>query len=121
MISTFAIVFLGGFIGTFLRGMVMLYTTTWLSLWIVNVIGSFMIGLLQGYYRTRQDKKMSLFLLVGLLGSFTTFSAFCTQWLQLLERTPLMAAAYAVGMPLVCIALTSCGWLLATKGVLHKK
>jgi CrcB protein len=45
---------------------------------IVNIFGSFLIGLFAGYFafRTGYSQHVRLFLTTGLLGGFTTFSAF---------------------------------------------
>lgn len=51
----------------------------------VNVIGSLCIGLLSGLAESRGllGSEARLFLIVGLLGSFTTFSTFSLESLQL--------------------------------------
>jgi len=44
----------------------------------VNILGCFLIGFLRGISETRQlfNPEMRLFLFIGLLGGFTTFSTF---------------------------------------------
>jgi CrcB protein len=67
---------------------------------IVNVVGSFLIGLLAGYFAFRPGigQHMRLFLTTGLLGGFTTFSAFSLDTALLIERHQYaMAAGYAAG------------------------
>ena len=67
---------------------------------IVNVAGSFAMGLLAGYfaYRPGIDQHMRLFLTTGILGGFTTFSAFSLDAALLIERHSYGAAAgYVVG------------------------
>jgi CrcB protein len=67
---------------------------------IVNVTGSFAMGLLAGYfaYRTGVDQHMRLFLTTGVLGGFTTFSAFSLDTALLVERHSYgQAVAYVVG------------------------
>ena len=67
---------------------------------IVNVIGSFLIGLLAGYFgfRTGIDQHLRLFLTTGILGGFTTFSAFSLDAALLVERHAYaLAAGYVVG------------------------
>src|SRR5215212_5823255 len=64
---------------------------------IVNVVGSFLIGLLAGYfaYRPGVDQHVRLLLTTGLLGGFTTFSAFSLDVALLIERHSYgMAAGY---------------------------
>jgi CrcB protein len=67
---------------------------------IINVTGSFAMGLLAGYfaYRTGVSQHMRLFLTTGVLGGFTTFSAFSLDTALLVERHSYgQAAAYVVG------------------------
>ena len=62
---------------------------------IVNVAGSFLMGLLAGYFAFRPgvDQHMRLFLTTGILGGFTTFSAFSLDAALLIERHSYGAAA----------------------------
>jgi CrcB protein len=67
---------------------------------IVNILGSFAMGLLAGYFAFRPGigQHMRLFLTTGLLGGFTTFSAFSLDTALLVERHSYgMAAGYIVG------------------------
>ena len=67
---------------------------------IVNVVGSFLMGLLAGYFAFRPGigQHVRLFLTTGILGGFTTFSAFSLDAVLLVERHSYgLAAGYAVG------------------------
>ena len=67
---------------------------------IVNVLGSFLIGLLAGWFAFRPGvpQDVRLFLTTGILGGFTTFSAFSLDAALLIERNAYaLAAAYGVG------------------------
>jgi len=67
---------------------------------IVNVVGSFAIGLLAGYFAFRPGipQDFRLFLTTGILGGFTTFSAFSLDTALLIERHAYaLAAAYVLG------------------------
>jgi CrcB protein len=67
---------------------------------IVNVVGSFLMGLLAGYFAFRPGiaQHMRLFLTTGILGGFTTFSAFSLDAALLVERHAYgLALGYAVG------------------------
>ena len=67
---------------------------------IVNVFGSFLMGLLAGYFAFRPGvgQHARLFLTTGILGGFTTFSAFSLDTALLVERHAYgLAAGYAVG------------------------
>jgi CrcB protein len=117
MIATF-LVFLGGGIGAALRHGVNLLaahllgiTFPWGTL-IVNVAGSFLIGLLAGYFAFRGGaaaQHTRLFLATGVLGGFTTFSAFSLDFALLFERGEFaQGAAYvaaSVGLSLAAIFL----------------
>lgn len=54
----------------------------------VNVLGCFLLGLLMAFLSTRPDhnEHWSLFLRVGLLGAFTTFSTLSFETVELLTR-----------------------------------
>ena len=53
----------------------------------VNVVGCLFIGLLNGLAETRQviGPELRLFLMIGMLGGFTTFSAFGYETLELIR------------------------------------
>ena len=69
---------------------------------IVNVFGSFLMGLLAGYFALRMGvpQHMRLFLTTGILGGFTTFSAFSLDAALLIERHSFGQAAAYVGASL---------------------
>ena len=102
----YLIVFLGAGIGGALRHGVNVDSA---RLWglgfpfgtlIVNVLGSFLMGLLAGYFAFRPGvaQHARLFLTTGILGGFTTFSAFSLDTALLVERHAYgLAAGYAVG------------------------
>ena len=60
----------------------------------VNVIGGLAIGVLAARVPT-DDDNLRLLIGTGLLGGFTTFSAFSLETLRLLEQQPGLAALYA--------------------------
>jgi fluoride exporter len=67
---------------------------------IVNVAGSFMMGVLAGYFAFRMGipQHLRLFLTTGILGGFTTFSAFSLDAALLIERHAYwLSTAYVVG------------------------
>jgi CrcB protein len=66
----------------------------------VNVLGSFILGVIAGYFALRGTATQAwlLFLTTGILGGFTTFSAFSLDLALLVERGRFAAtAAYLVG------------------------
>ncbi|KPF79983.1 camphor resistance protein CrcB [Brevundimonas sp. AAP58] len=74
-----------------------------------NVIGGLLMGLLVGWLAQRGQggESVRLFAAVGLLGGFTTFSAFSLETVQMIERRQFgLAAAYvALSVILSCAAL----------------
>jgi CrcB protein len=67
---------------------------------IVNVAGSLAMGVLAGYFAFRGDALQSwrLFLTTGILGGFTTFSAFSLDVAMLYERGEVvLSLAYVAG------------------------
>ncbi len=55
---------------------------------IVNIIGSFLIGLLANYLNSKEISELfyKYFIIIGLLGSFTTFSAFSIETIELFKE-----------------------------------
>ena len=79
---------------------------------IVNVLGSFLMGFLAGYfaYRTGIPQHLRLFLTTGILGGFTTFSAFSLDAALLIERHAYWsAAAYVLGSVILSLAALFAG------------
>ena len=102
----YLIVFLGAGVGGALRhgvnvGAVRLFGYGFpFGTLIVNVGGSFMMGAFAGYFAFRPgiNQHMRLFLTTGVLGGFTTFSAFSLDAALLIERHSYgLAAGYVVG------------------------
>ena len=64
----------------------------------VNIIGAFLLGLILGLSDTKVmgNPEMRLFLATGILGGFTTFSAFGGETLLLIRDGDLLAAALNV-------------------------
>ena len=72
----------------------------------VNVTGSIVMGLLAGYFAFKGDAAQSwrLFLMTGILGGYTTFSAFSLDAILLYERGQIaQALAYVAASGAVSI------------------
>lgn len=108
----FLIVFLGGGIGAALRhgvnlagarllGVAFPYATLF-----ENVTGSLVMGLLAAYFafRANAPQEVRLFLTTGILGGYTTFSAFSLDTALLYERGELgLAAVYVLASVLLSV------------------
>lgn len=82
----------------------------------VNVVGSFLIGvvaiLFQQRYQGERDAFIRSLFMVGLLGGFTTFSAFSLETIQLLgSGLMLKAIVNIVGNVVICLIATGLGFL----------
>ena len=71
-----------------------------------NLIGSLLMGLVVGILAGRADS-VRLFVAVGFLGGFTTFSSFSAETLALIQNGQLFAAAVNVVVS-VAAGLTAC-------------
>ena len=79
---------------------------------VVNVVGSLLMGLLAGYFAARAGvpQHVRLFLTTGVLGGFTTFSAFSLDAALLIERHAYWsAAAYMLGSVVLSLAALFAG------------
>jgi len=73
----------------------------------VNVLGSFLMGVLAEYFalRAHLPQHLRLFLTMGVLGGFTTFSTFSLEAALLYERgKPIAAGAYVAASVVLSIA-----------------
>ena len=84
----------------------------------VNVAGSFAMGIAAVLLILRSDfARAAPFVMPGLLGGFTTFSAFSLEIVQLAERgRPLAALLYAGGSVMLGIVALVAGMWLARTG-----
>jgi CrcB protein len=79
---------------------------------IVNVLGCFIMGLLTGLMAQKLNlsPEARAFLTTGILGGFTTFSAFSVDVVLLVERKAMLAAgAYVAASVLLSIAAVFAG------------
>ena len=84
----------------------------------INVAGSFAIGLLAGLFGAWETgQNMRLFLITGVLGGFTTFSAFSLDALTLWERGAFREAAlYILGSVILSLAAAAVGLMVTRAG-----
>ena len=85
----------------------------------VNVLGGLLMGLLAGWLAFRggvQSENLRLFAAVGVLGGFTTFSAFSLETVLMIERRQLaMAGGYVAASVVLSIVALFIGLLVARR------
>ncbi len=110
MIQTLSLVALGGALGSVLRYVALLALPAPWGVMAVNVLGSFLIGLV---FVPAGRLGLSPLVMTGLLGGFTTFSAFSLDALRLWTAGAVgQAAIYVAGSVLVSLAAVAAGgWL----------
>ena len=115
--SLWLIIGLGGFVGAILR--------YWISGWIqngfltfplgtlgVNFVGSLLLALIMyaSEYRGLFGEEVRVFLTIGVLGSFTTMSAFSFESMKLLEQSEhMMFGLNLVGTVSLCLLAINLG------------
>ena len=108
----------GGFLGAIARhglsGLVQRYTSVQFPLGtlVVNLLGCLLIGAVMGFVEDRQSisPNVRLFLVIGLLGSFTTFSTLGNDTYGLLRSGAAVAAvANAAGSVLLGLVAVAIG------------
>ena len=117
------LVALGGGLGAAARGCVSQAMPVrgdgWpVATFLINVTGSFALGLLAGWLTTRGEggEPWRLFLGVGVLGGFTTFSAYSLETMRMIERSDwLSASTYALGSVLAGLAAVALGLVVAKR------
>jgi len=121
MLNTFGVVALGGGIGAMLRYGVIVTTVRIigsgfpLGTMIVNVVGSFIMGIAAIVLMERmQGSDLIPFIMVGVLGGFTTFSSFSLDTMILIEKGQIMAAStYILGSAGLSITALFLGFFAA--------
>ncbi|MFP3917175.1 CrcB family protein [Lysinibacillus telephonicus] len=104
-------VFIGGMVGAILRFTVQTLTSTSIMLWVVNILGSFILGSLNGYFE-KKESTYKLFFTTGLLGAFTTFSTFSQNWFLFLRDNVIFGIVYGIAMTAVSFIAAFIGYFL---------
>ncbi len=119
------LVFIGGGLGAVGRwGFGIAATRLWSSAWPwgtlgVNIIGGFAMGIVMGYLMkhgamTAQNENWRLFLATGVLGGFTTFSAFSIETAKMIEAGQWQnAGLYSLASVFLSVAAVFAGMALS--------
>ena len=112
----------GGFIGSILRYSLYILTsnilgyTSPVATIFVNIIGCFLIGFAYQLFNTHLiiSENLRLFIMIGLLGGFTTFSAFSIDAFLIYQNSgKILAIAYVVLSIILSLLATLTGvWLI---------
>ena len=90
----------GGGIGAALRFTVYYFfrnTNSYFPTLLVNVAGSFLLGIILGIsFRNYDEAAIRIFLATGICGGFTTFSAFSAEILALLQTGKILLATFYI-------------------------
>lgn len=122
MIVNALIVGCGGFIGALLRYVcsellgVLSSGAFPIATFIINFVGSFLIGVMSVALPTLfpANKQPLLFVSTGILGGFTTFSTFSLEMFGLIEESRYaMAGLYAISSVVVCVLGVCVGRMIA--------
>lgn len=119
LVTAGSFVALGAALGALLRWAAGLWLNTrWhgfpLGTLFVNAVGGLLIGMALVWLETRPNEMLRLFVLVGVLGGFTTFSAFSAESLVLLQRGQLgLALLHTVAHVLGSLACAALGFAVA--------
>jgi CrcB protein len=124
--ETVLAVFVGGGLGAVLRHF---FNNFVMHLWgrdfplgimLINIIGSFVMGLLIGLFAHVWDAPQNLrvFLTVGILGGFTTFSSFSLNAVELFQHEQYLSGTiYVLGSVLIgALSLVLGMWLVRNFG-----
>ncbi|OJI94015.1 camphor resistance protein CrcB [Planktotalea frisia] len=123
MLLNVSLVALGGALGSSLRYLVGLAFVKAMPLGFpmgvlpVNILGSFAMGLFVVFAHQKGLSVANLFVMTGLLGGFTTFSAFSLEAVTLMERGHLGQAALYVGLSVALSILGLMAGLAIARGI----
>lgn len=120
MIQTLLSVALGGALGASARYLVNVAALRlagsgfpWATI-TVNILGSFLMGALVVVFAQKDLTRLAPFLVTGVLGGFTTFSAFSLDAVALWQRGAVLpAAVYIVGSVSLSLAALLAGMAVA--------
>lgn len=105
---------LGGMAGSLLRAFIYEGIGSLAGLWAVNLLGSLLLGFVAGRFHGK-SAPFRLFVSTGLLGSFTTFSAFSAEWFKLIEHSFTSGLLFALAMTVFSISAAAIGLKIGRK------
>jgi CrcB protein len=118
VLANLLLIFIGGGVGACLRWLLTVAINTHTNssfpfgTLVVNLLGCLLIGLLAGFFEhLRAPTELTLFIITGILGGFTTFSSFGLETVRLLRSQHFLSAAiYVVTSNVAGLALAAAGY-----------
>ena len=120
----YLVVFLGAGVGGMMRHAMNIWIARFagthfpMHTLVINVTGSLVMGMVAGWFAMKGGSAghLRLFLATGILGGYTTFSAFSLDAVLLWERHDYLLAAYYVGGSVVLslLGLVAGLWIMRT-------
>ena len=105
------IIFCGGGIGALLRYSIIIslpYDQN-INIYLVNLIGCFLMGIIFAYFSNKGQ--IYVLLSIGIVGSFTTMSAFTNNSLEMMLATKYFQAfTYSLIMLVICLSANIIGY-----------
>lgn len=121
MLKILCLIFLGGGAGSVLRFLIQTGIHKWINTYfplgilLVNIFGSFLIGLAIGLTAGNQQHFMRFLFIVGFCGGFTTFSSFSLDSIILLKESHYFMFSLNIFLNIfLCLSATMLG-LFMTK------
>ncbi len=108
--SNILIIGIGGFVGAILRYLISGYVqnltqsvTFPYGTLVVNITGCFLIGIFSQLFESQAglSSELRTFLIIGLLGAYTTYSTFSNETMNLLQNQQFFLALINVGTHLI--------------------
>ena len=111
--NPYILVGVGGALGAVLRFAVNEWIGTPHATLVVNAIGSLLLGvILSSLSCELMSEDVSIFLGTGILGAFTTMSAFSTETVEMVSNNYMSGFAYFGATVILCPILALAGWKL---------
>lgn len=113
----------GGFLGSIARYLVSKLNIVWqfynipMGTLVVNIVGSLLIGFFAGLlaHNVTSNENLKLFLITGICGGFTTFSAFAFENMQLIQNGHNIAAIIYISVSVFLGIIAVIGGLVLSK------
>lgn len=115
---TYIYVALGGAFGALIRYLLMLSIAFPMGTLLINVLGSFLMGIAYIWFSSRLNGQGALFFMTGVLGGFTTLSAFSLDVVRLFEAEKYIYAGSYILVSIIFSILAIFAGIFLTKVII---